>query len=43
MKKITLEKIIHVLRTGEHAVKADLATEKAAEQTLTRMLEYVKK
>ena len=43
MKKITLEKIIHVLRTGEHAVKADPATEKAAEQTLTRMLEYAKK
>lgn len=40
MKKITLEKIIDVLKTGSHEVKMDNGqADEAAKRTLTRMLE----
>lgn len=44
MKKISLDKIIHVLRTGQNAVElADGELAGPAERTLTRMLELAKK
>ncbi len=42
MKKITLEKILHVLKTGEHAACVSEMQAKAAKETLTRMLELAK-
>ena len=39
MKKITLEKIIQVLRTGENAVEVDESLAVPAGNTLKRMLE----
>ena len=39
MKKITLEKIIQVLRTGENAVEVEENLVKPAGNTLKRMLE----
>lgn len=38
MKKITLDKILYVLQTGENAVKENQITGTAAKLTLTRML-----
>ena len=38
MKRITLEGILHVLRTGEHALQVEEALAKPAGETLKRML-----
>lgn len=43
MKKITLDNIIHVLKTGENAVAADENTAEPAKKTLTKMLELAGK
>lgn len=42
MKKITLDGIIHVLKTGEHALKTDEDTAESAKKALTRMLALAK-
>ena len=42
MKKITLEKILHVLQTGENAASVSNEQAEAAKETLTRMLELAK-
>ena len=42
MKKITLEKILHVLKTGENQAGVSTMQAEAAKQTLTRMLELAK-
>ncbi len=42
MKRITLEKIAHVLETGENAVKVDEATQADAVKPLESMLELAK-
>ena len=42
MKLITLEKILHVLKTGENEASVDEAQAKAAKETLTKMLELAK-
>lgn len=42
MKKITLEKILHVLQTGENAASVSSEQAEAAKETLTRMLELAK-
>lgn len=43
MKKITLDKIIHVLKTGENSVMSNPKTAEQAEITLTRMLTLAEK
>lgn len=42
MKKITLEKILHVLKTGENSVSVDPATGEGSKKPLERMLELAK-
>lgn len=42
MKKITLEKILHVLKTGENAASVSMEQAEAAKATLNRMLELAK-
>lgn len=42
MKKITLEKVLHVLKTGENAASVSEAQAEMAKETLTRMLELAK-
>ncbi len=42
MKKITLEKVLHVLQTGENRAYVDPAQAEAAGKTLNRMLELAK-
>ena len=43
MKKITLDKIIDVLKNGSHEVKMDNGhADEAAKRTLTRMLELAR-
>lgn len=43
MKRITLDNIIHVLKTGENAVAADENTAEPAKKTLTKMLDLAGK
>lgn len=43
MKKITPEKVLHVLKTGENEIHAKPETEKAAKNALARMLELAGK
>lgn len=42
MKRITLEKILHVLKTGEQALEVNEALREAAQKQLERMLELAK-
>ena len=42
MKRITLEKILHVLKTGEQALEVNEALREAAQKPLERMLELAK-
>lgn len=42
MKRITLEKVLHVLKTGENRASVDKNYAEAAKKTLTRMLELAK-
>lgn len=43
MKKITPEKVLHVLKTGENEIHARPETEGAAKNALARMLELAGK
>ena len=43
MKKITPEKVLHVLKTGENEIHAKPETEGAAKNALARMLELAGK
>ncbi len=43
MKKITLEKIVHVLETGEHSMSVTDEMRTQANRPLERMLELEKK
>ncbi len=42
MKRITLEKVLHVLKTGENRASVDETYAETAKKTLTRMLELAK-
>ena len=42
MKKITMEKVLHVLKTGENQAGVSMEQAEAAKATLTRMLELAK-